>query len=202
MPNFTTDWFTTKQHYFEKYLLPFKGIKGLNFLEVGSYEGRSAIWCLDNVLTDKDSYIVCVYSFKGSPEHKGLNANTEKIFDVFMENVKPYGNQVQVFPNESYLVLRSLPLRAFDFIYIDGSHKASDVLEDATACWRLLKKGAMMAFDDHFWTFHSNRYGENTKVEEDKLLEEPLIAIDSFLKVFKNQYKLLESGDQVWIEKL
>lgn len=200
--NFTTDWFSARKYYFEKHLLPLKGKDYLNFLEIGSFEGRSAIWCLDNVLTGKDTFIVCIDTFKGSPEHEGLGVNNEELFDRFLENVKPYKNKVQVFPNASYIVLRSLPMRSFDFIYIDGSHKASDVLEDAMSSWRLLKRGGMMAFDDHFWQFYDNRDKNCNTADEDLLLDEPQIAIDSFLRVFRKQYELLDDGEQVWIKKI
>jgi hypothetical protein len=41
---------------------------------------------------------------------------------------------------------KALPLllsegKRFDFVYIDGSHVASDVLQDAVDCFRLLREG-------------------------------------------------------------
>ena len=36
----------------------------------------------------------------------------------------------------------------YDIIYIDGSHEARDVLEDAVLAYRLLKIGGLLIFDD------------------------------------------------------
>lgn len=205
-PTFTTDWFEARQRYFERFLLPLAGEDYLNFLEIGSFEGRSAIWCLDNVLTAEHSSIICVDTFLGSPEHKELGVEVEGLIDRFKSNTEPYKNKVVVYPGNSYLMLRSLPLRAFDFVYVDGSHKADDVLEDAILSWRNLRRGGMMAFDDYLWTFHTNRYGDDPKPildnEEDLILHEPKIAIDAFLSIYKHNYKLLEQGEQVWVQKI
>ena len=205
-PIFSTNWFDARKKYFEKYLLPIAGRTYLNFLEIGSFEGRSAIWCLDNVLTADSSSIICVDTFMGSPEHEGLGVSVDGLFERFKNNVEPYKQKVHIFPGSSYLMLRSLPLRAFDFVYIDGSHHSANVLEDAVLSWRNLKKGGMMAFDDYLWTFHTNRYSEDPKPvhdsEEDLLLNEPKIAIDAFLKIYKYRYELLELDEQVWIKKI
>ena len=205
-PIYTSNWFTHKQEYFEKHLSHLKGKYGVNFLEVGVFEGRSAIWCLDNILTGDETAMVCIDTFMGSSEHEGMGVKVEGLFERFKANISPYGNRVQVFPGSSYLMLRSMPLRAFDFIYIDASHEAPDVLEDAVLAWRNLKKGGIMAFDDYLWTFHSNRYGDDPKPmhddEDDLLLHEPKIAIDAFLQLYKHRYKLLDQREQVWIQKI
>ena len=105
-PTFTTDWFDARKRYFEKYLTPLAGRDYLNFLEVGSFEGRSAIWCLDNILTGNECTIVCVDTFMGSPEHEPLGAEVEGLFDRFKKNVEPYKNKVITYPGSSYLMLR------------------------------------------------------------------------------------------------
>lgn len=47
--------------------------------------------------------------------------------------------------------LCQLPVNAFDFYYVDGSHVAPDVMADAVLGWRLLKPGGIMVFDDYEW---------------------------------------------------
>ena len=39
----------------------------------------------------------------------------------------------------------------FDFIYIDGSHQAPDVLLDALLGFKLLRTNGVIAFDDYVW---------------------------------------------------
>jgi hypothetical protein len=52
--------------------------------------------------------------------------------------------------------LRLLPLNFYDFVYIDGSHLASDVLEDAVLSWAVVQVGDMIIFDDYDLIFTDN----------------------------------------------
>jgi hypothetical protein len=87
-------------------------------------------------------------------------------------------------------MLRSLPLDHYDFAYIDGSHIAPDVLEDAVLAFRLLKPGARMILDDYQWNLH-----------EDETLR-PKLAIDAFLSVFRRRCEVLHGSYQVIVRKL
>jgi predicted O-methyltransferase YrrM len=48
----------------------------------------------------------------------------------------------------SKLILTGLS-EYFEFIYIDGSHQAPDVISDAILSFHLLKSGGVIAFDDY-----------------------------------------------------
>ena len=67
----------------------------------------------------------------------------------------------------------------FDFVYIDGSHLATDVLEDAVLTFRLVDGGGSIVFDDYDW-------GQDL---DEELRPKP--AIDVFLRVFRHRYELL-----------
>jgi predicted O-methyltransferase YrrM len=41
----------------------------------------------------------------------------------------------------------------FDFIYIDESHQAADVLSDLTLSFPLCKIGGLITCDDYMWSF-------------------------------------------------
>jgi len=69
MYTYQVDWFTPQLPLWEKYLIPLKGLSNLSFLEIGSFEGRSAVWLLENILTDEASRIVCIDPFHGSIEN-------------------------------------------------------------------------------------------------------------------------------------
>ncbi|CAJ0632970.1 5361_t:CDS:2 [Entrophospora sp. SA101] len=78
----------------------------------------------------------------------------------------------------------------FDFIYIDASHVACDALLDAVLSWNLLKEDGIMIFDD----YDSDLYKEeffNTK-----------IAVDSFLRCYKQHIKVIEKYYQMAIRKV
>src|SRR3990167_4115691 len=48
---FTSDMFTARIPVWAKVLEPWKGRANIRYLEVGTYEGGSAIWMLENILT-------------------------------------------------------------------------------------------------------------------------------------------------------
>lgn len=49
--------------------------------------------------------------------------------------------------DEGLIQLSQEKLR-FDLIYVDASHVAIDVLQDAVVCWRLLEVEGILIFDD------------------------------------------------------
>ena len=67
--NFTQDWFSHNIPGLESIvkLLP----SNKDILEIGSFEGRSTCWFLENVLAD-DGTIFCIDTFSGSEEHKEM----------------------------------------------------------------------------------------------------------------------------------
>ncbi|KAK5636066.1 hypothetical protein RRF57_011778 [Xylaria bambusicola] len=78
----------------------------------------------------------------------------------------------------------------FDFIYIDASHVAIDVLHDAVLCWRMLKEGGTLVFDDFSW----KGYMEHCY--------NPRIAIFSFLRCAEPELEYKETESQVWITRV
>ena len=67
MPTFTVGWGGAGELWSEI----FKEFKDQEVfgLEIGSFEGRSAIWLLENILTHSNSHLTCVDTFEGSMEH-------------------------------------------------------------------------------------------------------------------------------------
>lgn len=189
---FQVDWFSEQIPWWEEQLARFKGKPNLHFLEVGSFEGRSAVWLLENILTAPTSKLTCIDTFGGSPEHENKQLHISKIERHFRHNIKESGSEEKVIVKKGYSrdLLPGLTQGTYDCVYIDGSHKASDVLEDAILSKLLLKKGGVIIFDDYIWE------------EGDDEWDRPKIAIDAFLEVYKGQYKLLYKGKQVIVELL
>jgi predicted O-methyltransferase YrrM len=180
---FRTDWFTWNLPVWEQALAEYKGKPDLNYLEVGVFEGRSLLWMLDNVLTDPSSRATACDIFQDA-EIKGYK-------DVFLSNLKLSGHEarVKVVQGYSQVELRPLPVESYDIIYIDGSHAAGDVLEDAVLCHRLLKHGGLLIFDDYL--------GGLEKPPADRVKP----ALDAFYAFFKDQYDVVHSGYQVMLRK-
>lgn len=190
---FTTDWFSYNIPVWQQVFKKFAHLPDLNFLEIGSWEGRTACWMLENVLTDESSKITCIDTFKGSVEHQDFaDEFLDSLGSIFDYNIKQTGktNQVNKLIGTSQEILRQLNLNTYDFLYVDGSHIAPDVLEDALLGWRLIKVGGIIIFDDYEW-------GEFA----DTPTYHPKLAVNAFLNVFQDKIKLLYQGYQVVVEK-
>ena len=100
---------------------------------------------------------------------------------------------LQKIKETSQVALRRYPREpVFDFIYIDGSHMACDVLEDALLCWPLVKDDGIIIFDDYKWCCPVDRSNPYLKAK---------IALNAFISVFADQLELLEKTQQVVIRK-
>lgn len=192
MKEYSQDWFTHNQPKWEKFLTPLRGQDHLNFLEIGSYEGRSAVWLLENVLTGADCHLTCIDTFNGGAEHD--KKEMIKVRERFFSNTQEYGDKIKLIEETSLSALTSLlwvnlmgPI--FDFIYVDGSHDASDVLFDAVASHHLLKKGGIIIFDDYQWRMKGPAWTT------------PKPAIESFYFCFQDEYTVLEEGYQIMLRK-
>jgi hypothetical protein len=86
----------------------------------------------------------------------------------------------------SQVELRKLPLGSFDIIYVDGSHDPADCLEDAILCWRLLKDGGTLIFDDYLMIAGN---------------EKPGLAIDAFFTFFGKEFEVVHVEWQAILKK-
>lgn len=173
--SYTKDWFSWNVEVWEQVVLPLLPERRIRWLEIGSLEGRSAVWTLENVLRAGDE-LVCVDPW--------ADKENEKRFD---DNVK--GRATKVVATSEQFLLRDRS--QFDCIYIDGSHDAPTVFTDAALCWLRLKVGGVMIFDDYEWRHPRGVAG---KVP-------PGPAIDGFLASFATKMQLLHKGWQVIIRK-
>jgi predicted O-methyltransferase YrrM len=190
---FTEDWFSENNpekvvHQFEEFLSEFKG-KSCMFLEIGSFEGMSTIWMLENILTNKDSKLICI------------DAWVEWVGDAFVkfvENINKTGvrNKVDIIKGDSSKYLSIFPDNYFDFIYIDGDHSESAVIQDAISAFRTLKDGGIMAFDDYLLGIrYPNSPGSKAMNGSTKR------AIDYFVDVFKDEIEVIYKDYQLWIRR-
>jgi predicted O-methyltransferase YrrM len=190
MKQYTHDWFSYYIPVHQTFLNHLEGKENLKFLEIGSFEGLSTNWFLDNILTDKSSKIYCIDTFKGSYEHDNLELS--RLYDTFLNNINEKKEQVEIFKGKSSEKLFDSKIRKekFDFIFIDGCHESREVLEDAVLSWELLKKDGIMTFDDALWGDFQNNPSKT-----------PKIAIESFINTYRDYLEILYSGYQVVVRK-
>jgi len=189
---FSQDWFSHNIPNFEFCIKALQSKQ--DFLEIGCFEGRASVWMLQNGL-DPDGRLVCIDTFQGSEEHEKMGLDLGDLFRTFFENVneaKSWNQKVRAIQSKSYDGLATLiaEKEQFDFIYVDGSHTAPDVMTDACMAFGLLKKGGIMLFDDYLW-------GDVPGV-----LHRPKLAIDLFVTLFSEQSQLFMLGYQLAIRKI
>lgn len=174
---FTHDWFTHNAETWTTHLKPFAHYPKVHALEIGSFEGMSACWLLDHVLTHPSAKLTCIDLF---------------FQESFETNVKQTGAAQKLIrlTGDSHQILATLPSEHYDFIYIDGCHLANHVQQDAMLAWRLLKVGGLMIFDDYEW-IDSSHPGQET-----------YRGIDAFLDSAQHQLAIVHQGYQVIVRKL
>lgn len=194
MREFTNDWFQqTAKANFELNLLP-KKAQFKSAIEIGCYEGQATCWLLDHMAFDQ---IHCVDTWKGSAEH--LTSQMVDVYERFIRNTKlEEGGPLRAWTNKSVYELADCLVRTnrdYDFIYVDGSHIAKDVLTDAVLAWQLLTPGGYLAFDDYTWV-------EKPR-QESNPLDNPRLAIDAFYNIYRREAVILPSTQhQFWLMKV
>jgi predicted O-methyltransferase YrrM len=154
-------------------------------LEIGSYEGGSSVWILENLLTGGGE-LHCIDTWKGGVEHrKDKMPEVEARFDRNVAKALAKTGKVKIFKHvgPSRLKLTELMagghLGSFDLVYVDGSHESSDVLCDLVGAFQLCKVQGLIICDDYLWGY------------EDNLRLSPKLAIDSFINCYNNKVEIL-----------
>ena len=193
---FTQDWFHWAPAVWEQLIPLLPGEAGSReFLEIGSFEGRSAVWIVENMMQDGD-ILGCIDTWEGGEEHtNGEMGGAEARFDhnIAILRAKYPERFIDQYKNKSTVALAEIMhgdrSPTFEFIYIDGSHIARDVLTDACMAWPLLKKGGIMVFDDYMWG------------EPRDILHRPKPAIDAFVNIFAEEVDMVHMGYQLIVRK-
>ncbi len=186
---FTHNWFEHGARAIWDQMLP--GIDPSSVLEIGSYEGASTCYLINTIAARHPLEIHCVDSWAGGVEHQGMDmAAVEERFRhnvrlAMRQAVHPVEITVHKARSDEGLVglLAAGKAGHFDFIYVDGSHQAPDVLSDAVLGFKLTKIGGVMAFDDYIWQ-EDLPYGRDP-------LRCPKPAIDAFVNLYMRKVDIM-----------
>jgi hypothetical protein len=189
--DYTSDWIWKNYSIWRRVLAPLRD-RPARILEIGSFEGRSAVFFLKYL---PRSTIVCIDTFAGTPEesyvYKFLEEQLPGIEARFDRNVAPFAHRVEKIKSRSAPALQALIAagRRFDLAYIDAGHRYDDVMADSLAVWKMLEPGGIVIWDDYEWA------------PEFPSAERPKPAIDDFLRAHEGHYQLLAKGYQVIIRR-
>ncbi len=176
--NFQYDFVSKHQNNWLKWLSEFKD-KPCRLLEIGSFEGRSIIWFFQNILTHPDCRATCMDTFQWMNARERFDANVEEAGISGRLTVKQQSSAWLHEPGEAYSI-----------VYVDGAHLRQRVLMDAVLCWRSLKPGGIMIFDDYLL-----KRGADGELEVK-------IGCDAFLRVYANDLEVISQGYQLCIRRM
>jgi hypothetical protein len=188
---FTTDWFSSKIPVWRRVLGPWRD-QQIRILEIGSWEGRSALFFLKFF---RRSHVTCIDTFAGSEEHFANPQTAVQVLETearFDRNLAPFAKRIDKIKSASGPALEALTAagRRFELAYIDGSHLSADVLNDSMQVWPLVVPGGVVIWDDYAWAPELPPH----------LRPQP--AIDYFLAQHPGQFRLLVRGYQMIVERL
>lgn len=195
MYNWTNDLPEGSREIFMKVIEYFKTNhidKEIKVLEIGTYTGTSLINIIklipnslgygldkwesyrENNLLSKMDNLQVEQSFYNNILSEGL---TNRIFGIKSSSTEKL---IEFIQNNT----------KFDLIYVDGSHVLLDCYTDLVLSWSILEKSGILVIDDYLYK------------KDENILDSPFEAVNHFLKVFEEKYKLLDIGYRVFLEKL
>ena len=184
------NWFKqTAEHNFNTYLSEYAGKPDLRFLQIGAFTGDASVWLCENILTHDTSTLVDVDTWRGSDEEVHHQMDFDDVYKVYEEKIAPFNRVLRFKMTSGEFFDRGPNFNGFDFIYIDGDHTASGVIDDAVMAWPLLKSGGILAFDDYTW------------LHPDGELYMPKPSINFFIWSKQKQLDIIESNNQLWVRK-
>lgn len=187
---FTQDWFSNSIPNWEQLLVHFRITKAL---EIGSFEGRATCYLIEKIANREPLEIHCIDTWGGGIEHQSIDMLA--VEQRFIKNVElaieKVEHRVTFFSHKknSLMALSELLVSGhngtFDFVYVDGSHQASDVLADAILAFHLLKVGGVLIFDDYLWSIEPQGNQDAFNM--------PKPAIDSFVNIYQRKLQVISA---------
>lgn len=195
-----TNWFSLNQRTFEQYILPLADDINV-VIEIGVWEGQSTIWMLENM---DIRAMHCIDTFEGGDDHKNhpifkeLISGMEETFRhnirIFTKGIPEHKNPITIYKGKSedimYDLMENINSWA-DLVYIDGSHKAKDVMMDLIHAYKVLRIGGHIVCDDYNWGT-GDTYYQNL----------PKYAIDTFKTMFSNEIVVVLSSNVFIMRKV
>lgn len=189
MPQYTSDYFRSNIPIWKK-LFQNRGWRADEpkvAVEIGSYEGSSAMWIAENLLAAEGSRLYCIDLWEGE--------GAAERFERFKSNIAELPDPGKVTPikalSRDALVRLAADGVEADFVYIDGSHAAPEVMSDLVLSFGLLRKGGLIICDDYLWS--DPRYGGAD------IVGRPKIAIDAFTTIYSRRLRVLRGMPNVQV---
>jgi len=191
---FAYDWTSANFPVWTKFLAPNRD-QPTRVLEVGSYEGRSAIFFLNFL---RRSTLVCVDVWDASVLEPYLVQEMPEILveyplaeGRFDRNLSGFAGRVTKIKARSSDALAELGVgrERFDLVYVDGDHRRAGAYRDCVLSWPLLKPGRVLLIDDYDFDLGPTE------------VFKPKQGIDAFLQGIEGQFDELHRAHQIIARK-
>lgn len=181
-PVYSSDWVSGRLDHWPALMRDLVG-EPIRVLEVGTHEGRSAIWIAQHIATHPRATL-------DSVDNCSLGGQAAR--DRAYANVRATGLHTRIrllrSASVAWLIRHHQP---YDLVYIDGDHRGRAVLEDSVLAWRLLEPGGYLVWDDYGY------YGAETHPPESP----PALAIDAFRALYSREIEELHKGYQIIVRR-
>jgi cephalosporin hydroxylase len=207
---FTVAWFSPLIQSVWNTIVPQQEPK--TFLEIGSFEGRSATWIINKFSRIRDIEMHCIDTWAGCDDNKLLDIDFKVIEERFKHNTElacknnPFKTDFHVHKGASSMELAKLYVNGFadyfDFIYVDADHSAAGCLSDMVLAWKLLKHSGLMIVDDYLFAIPNRPRWDVPKTGADAFVN---IYVDTvWLETAPNNQlyiRKIKPNDLVWGDK-
>jgi cephalosporin hydroxylase len=168
-------------------------------VEVGVFEGSTTFWMADNLTPhNKNLKIYAIDPHVGSND---MSEDFNVVQSNFVSNLEACQHKnveyIRKHSKQGLIDLINQGVQA-EFAYIDGDHKAAEVLEDLVLTWQLLAVGGVVLCDDTTtWKYKDNNGTYSAQMS-------PRMAVEMFLQCnwHKIQILSLPDGSQTAFRKI
>ena len=183
---FTGDYFSNNIPHWEKIKSDLNTTFGdsLRCLEVGTWEGRSALYLLDNFVGNSSLTVIDYFILP-------------KIRTTYFHNLNlhPKKQQVNTIIGSSLVELPKLLDQAlFDFIYIDAGKTSADNLANLIIGERLLKVNGIMVIDDFGWSKEGTENKHSPKLGISAFKEITLLC-EVYMEYYQVAFKKVKDNE-------
>lgn len=148
-------------------------------IELGVFQGYFTFnmtkFAIDNNVSDYIHYAIDPYSSSEDIDKKLIS----EAYDIFEKNLNifPFSKNIEFLRKKSWDGMIELYNRGVkaDLIYVDGDHRAAEVLDDMVLGFKLLRVGGAMICDDSVTWCHTEKNGLKP------LQHSPRLAVDAFI---------------------
>lgn len=180
-------WRTAHGYWYDKLPLEDYINKPIKYLEIGTLVGANLLSVENSYASHPDSELHCIdpwLNYDGYTEYLGEQQNIN--YDNFLHNIDLIGERktkIKIHRGFSHVEVPKLEDEYFDMIYIDANHLSEYVMEDAVLCFRKLKVGGILIFDDYEYPPTS-------------------LGANSFLSIYRDKFTTIYGNDQLFLKKI